>query len=231
MRELVAAAVLLAAPSVAFAQTQPGAPTILRLTAEAEARLEPDRALITAGVVSEAPTAVAALNANARMMNEVIRTLKRADVKERDLQTENVSVFPQYAYAEGEPPRLTGHRAQNSVRVTVRELKQLGKVIDAVAASGASEIGGVVFEASDPEPALKEARIKAVQEARARAELYAQALGMQVVRVALVEEGTVPQNGPPSPIVALRAAQEASTPVEPGELTYSAAVVATFELR
>lgn len=116
------------------------------------------------------------------------------------------------------------------LEVTVREVKNLGKTLDAVASAGANRIDGVRFESSNPREALDVARLQAVQEARARADLYAQAVGLKVARVALIEEGGVGGEPQPAPLVRLAKADFA-TPVEPGEISLSVAIVATFELQ
>jgi len=228
MRQLLIAFAFLAA-SATSAQAQPAeGSTVLRLAVQADARLTPDVAVVQAGVVSEAATAAQATAANARAMTEALRALRRSGVAERDLQTKTVTLQPQYAYAEGAPPRLTGYRSENVVQVTVRELKNLGKIIDAVTAAGANEIQGIEFSAENSDEALAQARRDAIADARQRAQLYADALGMRIVRVTLIQEEAAA--GPPIPVAYLARA-EASTPVVPGELVRPVSLTAEFELR
>lgn len=100
MRNVLIALAALSASGAAEALA--AEPTTLRLTAEAQAHVSPDHAVIQAGVSNEAPTAAQAMAANARQMTEVIRAIRRSGVAERDLQTSNISLEPQYAYVEGQ---------------------------------------------------------------------------------------------------------------------------------
>lgn len=229
MRDTLLTLSLLAAPLAAHAQQPAAEPTTLRLVAEAQARVAPDYAVIQAGVVTEAANAAQAMNANARQISQTIRAIRQAGVNERDVQTANISLLPQYSYEDSRPPQLTGYRAENTVSVTVRDLKNLGKIIDAVTVAGANQIQGVRFEASQPREAINAARLEAVRDARSRAELYAQAMGMRVVRVALVEEGGAASD--PQPLARFASAEAASTPIEPGELLFPMVITATFEMR
>jgi uncharacterized protein YggE len=104
-------------------------------------------------------------------------------------------------------------------------------VIDAAVAAGGNTVNGVYFSYQDPDAQLDAARRDAIQEARRRGELYANALGLHVARVIAVTEGG--GYSPPIPMVMARmeAAQDASTPVAPGQIETRISVSVTFELR
>ena len=241
----IAAAAALAALSVASPAAQAqlaGPPTpgpammrmdgaMLHVAAESEVRAAPDLATINTGVMTEAPTAQAALAENAKRMQAVFTALKRAGIAERDIQTSNLSINPQYAYAEREAPKLTGYQAQNQVSVIVRDLKRLGPAVDAVVAAGSNQVNGVSFGLADPDKALDQARRDAVAKARARAELYAQAAGLKVVRIVAISETAAPPIGPPMPLPMVKMAMAEATPTAPGELAMRVTVNVAFELR
>jgi uncharacterized protein YggE len=228
-----------ACASPAWAQTAPPAPAagfagIPTVSVSAEARVQraPDVAEITAGVVTDAPAAAAAMQANARQMSGVVTALQRAGVADRDVQTSGLDLQPQYVYGENQPPRLTGYRASNNVRIRLRKLADVGKVIDALVAQGANQISGPSFRLDDPEPALDEARVEAMRRARARADLYARAAGLSVGRVLQITEDTGVRS--PQPMRAMRVSAEAAdaaTPVAPGEVDLGATVSVTYALQ
>lgn len=229
-----------ATPQIAAAQTQPPAPapaapaqgTLLQINAEGLSEARPDLATINLGVTTEGQSAQAALAENARLMNALTQALRRAGVAERDIQTSNVSVNPQQQWREGQPPLITGYQANNTVNARVRNVANLGRVIDAAVAAGGNTIHGVSFSHANPEAQLDIARRNAITEARRRADLYAQALGMRVVRVVAVSEGGGYSPPMPVPMLAARSmAQDAATPVSPGEIETRANVSVTFELR
>jgi uncharacterized protein YggE len=204
--------------------------TLLSVSAEGKSEARPDMATINLGVTTEGQTAQAALAENARRMNALTAALRRAGIAERDIQTSNVSVHPQQQYRENQPPLITGYQANNTVTAKIRRIDNTGRVIDAAVAAGGNTIHGVSFSHADPDAQLDIARRAAIAEARRRAELYANALGMRVHRIVAVQEGG--GYAPPIPITVERmAAQDASTPVSPGEIETRVNVSVTFELR
>jgi uncharacterized protein YggE len=241
MRVFKAAAVFACAAftaPAALAQTQPApvvAPvqgTLLTVNAEGVVEGRPDMATINLGVTTEGQTAQAALAENARRMQALVQALRRAGVAERDIQTSNVAVYPQQQYREGQAPLITGYQANNTVTAKVRNIDNTGRVIDAAVAAGGNTVHGVYFSYQDPDRQLDAARRDAIEEARRRAELYASALGMQVVRVVAVNEGGGYSPPVPMPMaVRMEAAQDASTPISPGQIETRINVNVTFELR
>ena len=177
----------------------PAQGTVLDVSTEGRTTRVPDVATIRAGVVSQAPTAAAALADNAQRMTRVIAALKRAGVAPRDLATSNVGLSPQYRYTEGQAPAITGYQATNTVSVRFRDVARAGTVLDTLVAEGANQIEGPNLSIDKPDAALDEARADAVKRARARADLYASAAGMRVVRVISIAEAG--QNDGGSPVV------------------------------
>jgi len=212
------------------AQAAEGA-TQLTVTAEAEARQAPDIARLSTGVMTQATDANTALRANARQMDQVMAALKAAGIAARDIQTSGISLYPQYRHPRNEAPTITGYQARNTVTVTVREIARLGDVIDALVASGANQIDGPHFAIDNPAPVLDRARLAALDKARARALLYADALGLKVVRIISLNEGSSPQVvGGLRMMAATEDADGSSTPIAPGESTLRARVTVVFEL-
>lgn len=238
MKAAAAFAVLAAAalPPAAEAQTQGqvmlAEGTLLTVNADGTSEARPDMAIVNLGVTTEGQTAAAALAENARRMTALTQALRRAGIAERDIQTSNVSVYPQQVYGEGQAPRITGYQANNSVTVKVRRIDNTGRVIDAAVGAGGNTVNGVSFTHSDPDAQLDLARRDAIAEARRRAELYASALGLRVNRIVSVSEGG--GYAPPMPVPVERfAAQDsaAATPVSPGEIETRVSVNVMFELR
>ncbi len=238
MKAAAAFAVLAAAaiPPAAQAQTQGqvmlAEGTLLTVNADGKSEARPDMAIVNLGVTTEGQTAAAALAENARRMTALNAALRRAGIAERDIQTSNVSVYPQQVYGEGQAPRITGYQANNSVTVKVRNIDNTGRVIDAAVGAGGNTVNGVSFTHADPDAQLDIARRDAIAEARRRAELYASALGMRVNRIVSVSEGG--GYAPPMPVPVERfAAQDsaAATPVSPGEIETRVSVNVMFELR
>ena len=241
MKKALIAAMMFGAaalPSAAIAQqaaiTQSITGTRLDINASGEVTRVPDLAVISAGVVSRSATASAALQDTADKMTRVIAALKRAGVQDRDIQTSNVSLNPEYRYPENQSPQLVGYTASNSVTVRFHDIRNSGKILDALVAQGANQISGPSMTVEKPEAALDVARAKAVAIGRARAELYARSLGLRVVRIVSVNEsgGYYAPPPPAPPAVAMMARGERDyTPVQPGEQKLQVNLAMTFELQ
>lgn len=235
--KLAIAAALLAAPAAATAQAVvPGygiAGTRLDISATGEVTRVPDLAIISAGVQTLRPTATAAIEENAERMERVRAALRRAGIEDKDIQTASINLNPEYRYVENQPPQLTGYRASNTLSVKFRDLKRTGAILDALVREGANQINGPSLTIDKPESAYDEARVKAVANGRARAELYARALGMRVVRLLSVSEGGSVHVPPPMPYArdVAMAASSAKTEIDPGTQDLSVSVAMSFELR
>lgn len=218
----------------ASAQTPPAASsdgTLLSVSAEAQTTRIPDIATISSGVVTQAADANGALRANAEQMSKVMAAVKAAGIAERDVQTTGIGVYPQYRYAENQPPAITGYQATNTVSLKIRDLTKLGKVLDALVASGSNQINGPSFEIDEPESAYDEARRNALKKAEARAEMYAKTLGLRVRRIASISEGGGFNQPGPMPMMMKAGAMEArDTQISPGETSLSVNLNVVFEL-
>ena len=205
--------------------------TLLSISAHAEARRVPDVATISAGVVTQALDANAAMRANALQMDKVMGAIKTAGIAERDIQTSGINLNPQYKYVENQNPTITGYQASNTVSLKVRDLAKLGKVLDALVASGANQVNGPTFEIDQPEPAYDEARRGALDKAQTRAGMYAKALGLRVRRIVSISEGGGFR--PPGPVPMMAMARDKvgpETAVSPGETTLDVNLDVVFEL-
>ena len=231
------AAAALTAPAAAAAQTsalvQPIAGTRLDVAATGEVTRVPDIAVISTGVVTRAATATAAIQQNATRMARVRAALKRAGIEDKDIQTSSINLNPDYHYEQNKPPRLTGYQASNQVSVRFRDLGKTGEILDVLVAEGANQINGPSLTIDKPEQALDEARMKAIANGRARADLYARALGMRVTRLLSVSESGGYSAPPPMPMYARAEAMsaDASTKIDPGEQKVQVSVAMSFELQ
>jgi uncharacterized protein YggE len=230
------AAAALALPAAAQAQTavqvQPISGTRLDISATGEVTRVPDVAIISTGVVTRASTATGAIQQNAARMERVRTALKRAGIADKDIQTSSINLNPEYHYEQNKPPRLTGYTASNQVSVRFRDISETGKILDALVAEGANQISGPNLTIDKPDEALDVARMKAIANGRARADLYARALGMRVVRLLSVSESGGYAVPPPMPMYArAEMAQDASTKIDPGEQKVQVGVSMSFELQ
>ncbi len=219
-------------PITLFAAEAAPMPQTLNISATAEVRAVPDTAMISAGVVTQSPTAKAAMQANATRMSAVMDAIKAAGIQVKDIQTTGINLQPQYRYADNQPPMVTGYQASNTVSVRIGKIDGIGPVMDVLVAKGANQINGPSFTLANEEAALDGARKDAVARARKRAELYADAAGLRVKRIISISEGSSIQQ--PMPMMRSMASDAkqamADTPVAPGETSLSVTVNMVFEL-
>jgi uncharacterized protein YggE len=225
MRPTLALAVLLAANLPALAETTPPMVTV---TGEAQVSVAPDLAQIDGGVTTEARTARDASEANNKAMAAILPALKAAGIAENDIRTSRLSLFPQSSPSKPTGSvQITGYRASNRVTIRVRDVTKVAATIDALVAAGANEIGGINFMVSQESKLLDDARVKAIEDARRKAEIYARAANVRLgAPVSISEEGS----GGPQPVARAQFKAGAATPIAPGEETLRVSVSVSYEI-
>ncbi|WP_374634656.1 SIMPL domain-containing protein [Paracoccus sp. (in: a-proteobacteria)] len=205
----------------------------LTVSGQGQATTQPDLATINLGVSTRAATAAEAMSQNADAQTKVIEALKAEGIEARDIQTAGLNLTPMMDYSDnGQPPKLTGYAAQNSVTVRVRDIAGLGVVLDKLIASGANEISGITFSREDMTATEDEARSKAVADARRRAEIMAEAAGMQLGPLMALSDVVMDNGTMPMPRMAMAAeAKMGAAPIEAGELAVTTSVTAVYGLR
>jgi hypothetical protein len=224
------AVLLLAAPTAALAADTP---RVITVSGQGEVHASPDEAMLSAGVVSDARTAAAALADNAKAMNAVFDALRRAGVPERAMQTSGFNVSPQYATDKDgtQTQRITGYQVSNTVNVTLDDLSKVGPTLDALVASGANAIGGVSFDIKNPKAAMAQARTLAVTDAIDHAQTLAKAAGVTLGPIMSINDGEA-NDSEPRPMYRMMTVTAArGTPIAAGEQSVTANVSITWEIR
>jgi uncharacterized protein len=211
--------------------TDPDAGTIV-VTGTGRVSVEPDLADLRLGVAVARPTVDSARAVAAGTMEAILTAVAVAGVERRDVRTALLSVQPRYEYRENQPPALAGYDLSNVVEVTVRDLGRLGEVIDGTLGAGATSLDQLSFRVADPEAPEREARLRAMAAARARADVLAEAAGLAIVGVSDIVEG----GSPPVPMPRVKAermmlAADTATPVEAGSMEISVDVTVSYRAR
>ncbi|CAG0934471.1 26 kDa periplasmic immunogenic protein [Thermoflexales bacterium] len=195
----------------------------------------PDIARVTVGIETQAPSLQTAVDDNKAKMNGLLDTLKQLGLADKDIRTSNYSVYTervgQPSMAADQPVSTDQmiYHVTNQVDVVVRDVNQLGDVMDKAVAAGANNIYGVNFSVEDATKLEAEARTKAVADAKARAENLAQLTGVQLGEVVSVSEVV---NGMPGPLYRDAAGLGGGgTPVQPGELEISTSIQITYAVK
>lgn len=215
-----ALALPLAAPALAD--------NVITVTGEGTVQVTPDMATIALGVTTDGASAAEAMAANSKALQAVIDRLKSAGIEDRDLQTSNLSLNPNWVgYDAGQTPKIAGYVASNMLSVRVRALDKLGSVLDASITDGANTLNGITFDLAAPRPAQDEARKAAVADAKARAELLAAAAGVKLGKIEAISEAA----GYGTPMPMFRDEKSAAAvPVASGQIGMTASVTITYQI-
>lgn len=208
------------------------APRTITVSGDAEVASKPDQARLSAGVVTQADTAAAALTANSTAMNRVFAALRMAGIPENRMQTSNFSVQPQYPPFRPdnqEPQRIVGYQVSNNVTVVVDDLTKVGPTLDALVRSGANQLGGIQFTIADPKPLAERARTLAVVDGAAKARTLATAAGVTLGPLMSIQETSSVR---PVPVFAMaRAVAQEATPIAEGEERVGVNVTMTYAIQ
>src|SRR6185369_6124163 len=193
---------------------------------------QPDTAILTISVITQARNALDAQQQNATKTDAVMRALKAAAGNGAEIKTSGYSLQPQRVYKENQPPTITGYEARNGVTVTTSDLTKIGSVIDASSQAGANDVSGIAFTLRQDRQARDRALSEATQEAVSKAKVIATALGGRLVRIVEVQEEGFQQR-PPVPVYQYDSFQSkaaVSTPIEVGALDISSKVQVIAEV-
>lgn len=203
-----------------------------------EVKAQPDTANTNIGVEVTAPTVDEAMAQAKERMAALLAALKALGIAEKDIQTSNFSVYFERTSTDMPTPRSEGGNAQqmpgfyrvsNMVQVTIRDLEQVGEVLETAVKAGANNIWGINFSVSDPATLEAAARENAVKDARARAEALAGLHGVELGGVMAVSE--VVGGATPVFMEAAKALGGGGAPVEPGELTLSTQIQVVYAIK
>lgn len=221
--------------SLSNAQVRPERPRPPSISVNGEATIaaEPDQAQIDIGVTTQARTAPDASRDNAERISRVLNEVKKILGKGDEVKTSGYALNPQYRYPQGGRPEIVGYQANNTVRIKMAKLDDVGKVIDAAMQNGANTINRLAFTLKDEEAARLDALKLAAAKAKAKAETIAAALGLKIVKIIAVTEGE--QSFQPvyraAPMArADMAASAAPTPIEQGTVDVRSTVALVAEV-
>jgi uncharacterized protein len=207
---------------------------LLNVNGVGQVSLTPDIAYIYIGVHTEASTPSEAVRRNNAQAEAVISALKRSGVAAEDIRTSNFSIWPSQKYdpMTGEVTGTT-YMVDNNVYVTVRDLAKLGDLLDAAITAGANSINSIAFDVADKTEALREARAAAVESAKQQADELAAAAGVRLGEIQTISFF----DAVPYPVFdgfgrgGGAAAEAASVPIQPGQMTISVTVSLTYEIK
>lgn len=152
----------------------------ITISADAKVTAAPDIAMTSVGMISKGKTVAEAQQENTKVMNGLIERMKALGIDEKDIQTNNYNIYPQYNFTEQDGQVLTGYEVNQSVQVKIRDVQKANQVLAAAGEAGANNVGGLQFTIDNPEVYLAEARQKALDKVAEKRESLEESLGVQL---------------------------------------------------
>jgi uncharacterized protein YggE len=207
----------------------------LSVSGSGQAMLAPDIAYIYIGVHTENPAAAEAVAENTTQTEKVMQAIRDFGIEDKDIRTTNFSIYPMDRFdpSTGQPSGEKVYAVDNTVYVTVRNLDQLGDLLDTAVQAGANTVNSVQFDVAEKDDALKQARADAVKDAESQAQSLAQAAGLSLGEIQSISFS----EAQPYPLFDGKggggavAAEAAAVPIQPGQLTFTVYVNVSYALK
>jgi uncharacterized protein YggE len=202
---------------------------------EGKVTSSPDVVIVSLGVQTDAATVRAGQTDNTKKMNDINAMLKQQGVEEKDITTQNYSIYPRYNYENGKQD-IIGYTVSQNLSVKIRDLDKTGDILSRAGDLGANQVGGINFTIDDPTGLQAQARGKAIDDAKQKADQLAQQLGLHIVKVVSFSESS---GGYPAPYPMLYAKDmaagiggaESAPDIQPGSQEVISNVNVVFEVR
>lgn len=209
-------------------QTAPQ-PNVMRVVGSSTLSTKPNIAIAQIGVQTISSELDPALIDNNKKVDAVINALRQQGVEDKDIKTTAFNVYPLRDYKNNDPNRIVGYQVDNVLSVTFRKMDNIGRGLQSAINAGANNVIGIYFSVSDAESLKNEARTKAIQDAKRKAESMAQSAGINLGKIISINE--ISASVPITPKYDYsRSSPESAVPVQPGELEITVQVEIVYEL-
>ena len=209
-------------------------PSTLTVGGHGEVSVAPDRAVLRLGAVAQAAKASEAQKQVNQVVQNIIKGIKSLGVADKNIATIDLSIYPVYGNQPPEPqeqttqPVIRGYRASNIIRVEIEKLESLGDVIDAGLNAGANRIEGLSFDLKDDGESRAQALRLATEEADAKADAIARAMGVEIVGIKQISEAGINLVRPQMDSGPVFSARAAATPVQAGQVRVEASLTVSY---
>lgn len=207
----------------------------ISVSGEGKVFAKPDVALVSFGVTTQGRTTAEAIKDNTEKMNAIIQAVKDLGVEEKDIQSTNYNLYPQYNYTEISGRKFEGYTLDQNIQVKIRDFSKTGDVLSKATEKGANVVGSLQFTIDNPEQLRQEARAKAIEQAKENAQNLAKVSGIKLGKLINVYE-----NYNPSPMlfkdvaIGMGGASPESAPaptIQPGQQEINVTINLTYQVK
>jgi len=211
-------------------------PRIL-VNGQGTASVAPDMAILSLTVTREGKTAKEALKAGSSAMADVLSAMKKAGIDDQDLQTSSFSIQPRYtqpstssSFAK-DVPQIAGYTVRNALTVKVRDIAEVGSILDKSVSLGVNEGGNIQFTNDNPAATIEQARIQAMRDAASKAQTLAETAGVKIGQILEIsEQSYYPSPAPMARMNSAKGFAAEAVPVAAGENSYSVSVNVSYAI-
>jgi len=208
-------------------------PQEISVSGEGKKYAKPDVAILVLGVKDQGSDISKIVKNNTQKMNTIISEIKKMGIEEKDIQTTQYTISPDYNWTEKEGRVFKGYIVNQEITIKVRDFEKIGRILDKATSNGANEVRNIQFTIDDLEKFRIEARAQAIKQAKEKAMLIAQQSGLKIVKIINITEGYQPI---PQPIYRQGATKElyqsGGVPeIQPGQMEITSTVTLTYRVK
>ncbi|RZA23064.1 MAG: DUF541 domain-containing protein [Proteobacteria bacterium] len=220
-----------AALILAFAKASPGLfaaePRSINVTGVGSVPVVPDQVSLVAGIEIVDKTALAVKTKSDEVMRKLIAIAAQEKVESRDLQSDRVMIEVDQVGAFDESVKApVRFRARRTLRIRLRDISRYEGLVTALFNGGANTLYDINFQSSKMFELKNEARIRAMKDARANAEVFAKEAGLKLGKPLTIQESD--QSTAPA-LMMVRAMKSDAATIAVGEIGINATVQVSFE--
>jgi uncharacterized protein YggE len=208
-------------------------PQEISVSGQGKIYAKPDVAILVLGVENRGAKISDIVKDNTDKMNKIIKDVKDSGVDEKDIQTTQYSITPEYNWTEKGGRIFIGYVLAQQITVKIRDFEKVGSILDKATTDGANAVGDLQFTIDNPEAVQAEARQKAIDQAKIKAQTLAKQSGLKITKLINVSEG---YQSMPQPMygkgggVAMESASVAPQ-IQPGQMEIDSAVTLTYRVK
>lgn len=169
----------------------------MSFSGEGKVLAKPDIAVISMSIVTERVTSKDAQYDNSKKSKAATDFLKEQGIEDKDIKTTGYNIYPQYSYRQNYSPEIKGYQVNQTMEAKVRDLDKVSGILSGIVSAGINQVNDLSFQIDDPDSLKSEARAKAIENAKRKAEELEKQLGVRLGRIVNFSESI---GGFPEPI-------------------------------